>query len=102
MKMHSYAFYNGHLAEAEIRLQALDKPATASTAPAYQYPSAGHTTTKEERARQDEDKSQLEKLREDLAIELTSPLGGVTYPKNLTWGNYADFLLCPTLCYELE
>jgi sterol O-acyltransferase len=103
MKMHSYAFYNGHLSEAESRLKALDNPSTASTAPAYQYPSAGHTPTKEERERQVADSmTQLSNLREDLALELTSPLGAVTYPKNLTWFNYTDYMLCPTLCYELE
>ena len=35
-------------------------------------------------------------------MELTSPLGNVTYPANLTVYNFADFLFCPTLCYELE
>jgi hypothetical protein len=35
-------------------------------------------------------------------MELTSPLGRVTYPDNLTWSNFVDFLFCPTLCYELE
>ncbi|KAG0646721.1 Sterol-ester synthase 2 [Hyphodiscus hymeniophilus] len=105
MKMHSYAFYNGHLSESERRLQALDDPSTASTAPAYQYPSAGHTPTTEEHdsAQKDADeKSSLSQLREDLAIELTSPMGSVTYPTNLTWSNYIDYLFCPTLCYELE
>jgi hypothetical protein len=103
MKMHSYAFYNGHLSETEIRLHALDEPSTASQAPAYQYPSAGHTPTSDDRKRQEADeKSALARLREDLAIELTSPMGSVTYPKNLTWANYADFIFCPTLCYELE
>ncbi|PSS25414.1 hypothetical protein M430DRAFT_63979 [Amorphotheca resinae ATCC 22711] len=103
MKMHSYAFYNGHLSETERRLQALDNPSTASKAPAYQYPSAGHTPSTEERERRDADeKSQVARLREDLAFELTSPMGSVTYPKNLTWSNYVDFILCPTLCYELE
>jgi len=103
MKMHSYAFYNGHLSETERRLQALDNPSTASQAPAYQYPSAGHTTSTEERAKRDADeKSELSQLREDLAIELTSPMGSVTYPKNLTWSNYTDYICCPTLCYELE
>ncbi|KAJ5054611.1 uncharacterized protein L3040_000878 [Drepanopeziza brunnea f. sp. 'multigermtubi'] len=103
MKMHSYAFYNGHLSETEKRLQALDEPSTASKAPAYQYPSVGRTPTSEDRLKQAADeKSELASLREDLAIELTSPLGSVTYPKNLTWGNYADYIFCPTLCYELE
>jgi sterol O-acyltransferase len=41
-------------------------------------------------------------LRDDLALELTSPLGNVTYPSNLTLLNFIDFLFCPTLCYELE
>jgi sterol O-acyltransferase len=103
MKMHSYAFYNGHLSETERRLKALDEPATASKAPAYQYPSAGHTPISEEREKRDADeKSELSRLREDLAIELTSPMGSVTYPKNLTWANYVDYTFCPTLCYELE
>lgn len=44
----------------------------------------------------------LDQLREDLAFELTSPLGNVTYPKNVTVGNFVDYLFCPTLCYELE
>ncbi|KAN0114412.1 sterol o-acyltransferase-like protein [Hyaloscypha variabilis] len=100
MKMHSYAFYNGHLSETERRLKALDEPSTASKAPAYQYPSAGHTPTSEEREKKDAD--DLSRLREDLAIELTSPMGSVTYPKNLTWANYTDYIFCPTLCYELE
>ena len=103
MKMHSYAFYNGHLSETERRLQELDEPSTASKAPAYQYPGAGHTNTKDERERQAADASaELTQLREDLAIELTSPMGSVTYPKNLTWWNYVDYIFCPTLCYELE
>jgi sterol O-acyltransferase len=105
MKMHSYAFYNGHLSEAERRLRDLDHPSTASKAPAYQYPSAGHTPTMSERDSVQKDASDtlsIAQLREDLAIELTSPMGNVTYPKNLTYMNYVDFLFCPTLCYELE
>ena len=35
-------------------------------------------------------------------MELTSPLGCVTYPQNLTWKNYVEFIFFPTLCYELE
>ena len=105
MKMHSYAFYNGHLAETERRLCELDHPSTASKAPAYQYPSAGQTEdekTAEKDTTQEEDEASVSGLREDLALELTSPLGSVTYPRNLTWCNYADFIFCPTLCYELE
>ncbi|KAI4190146.1 MAG: hypothetical protein LQ348_003707 [Seirophora lacunosa] len=106
MKMHSYAFYNGHLSTTEHRLSALDNPESASTAAAVRYPrSSTHPNeldmSKEKKAHQDEEEA-LSKLREDLALELTSPLGQVTYPQNLTWSNYTDYILVPTLCYELE
>ncbi|KAF3933297.1 hypothetical protein ABW20_dc0107667 [Dactylellina cionopaga] len=78
MKMHSYAFYNGHLCETERKLHQLDKN-TLST----------------------ESKSDTA-LREVLAYELTSPTGMTQYPRNLIWSNYLDYLLCPTLCYEIE
>ncbi|TLS25855.1 hypothetical protein PpBr36_07254 [Pyricularia pennisetigena] len=135
MKMHSYAFYNGHLSETEKRLRALDNPSTASKAPAYLYPSENKvaspkrtTAPKFFRDKTDEPSGPLEaaklsndvddrvggdwhvdgedddisQLREDLARELTSPMGNTAYPRNLTWSNYVDYLLCPTLCYELE
>ncbi|PHH60988.1 hypothetical protein CDD81_954 [Ophiocordyceps australis] len=128
MKMHSYAFYNGHLSETEKRLRALDDPAAAlDRRPAYVYPAAApappmrrasisgvptrlddaphtdtlaHATTTTTTTTHNA--NQLEQLRQDLARELTSPMGNVTYPHNLTWSNYLDYLLCPTLCYELE
>lgn len=117
MKMHSYAFYNGHLSETEKRLRALDNPSTASLAPAYFYPTPdnpdgtvaspgrpeasgkGAQTAYSGPAPEDDEVAQL---REDLARELTSPIGNITYPRNLTWTNYLDYLCCPTLCYELE
>ncbi|KAF4971033.1 hypothetical protein FSARC_2046 [Fusarium sarcochroum] len=152
MKMHSYAFYNGHLSQTEKRLHALDNPLSPpDRRPAYQYPTADHSgsvpdtngepasTNGKKRRRQrsrrrrqqpkrtGSDKSndeadatntnhlapspsasatnsadEVDELREDLACELTSPIGNVTYPNNLTWSNYLDYLLCPTLCYEIE
>ncbi|KAI9814154.1 MAG: hypothetical protein M1832_005965 [Thelocarpon impressellum] len=105
MKMHSYAFYNGHLSETERRLSALDHPATASKASAYRYPTSGSPTSDKpttKAAPDSDEKPSLTSLREDLAVELTSPLGRVTYPQNLTLPNYVDYILCPTLCYELE
>ncbi|KAJ4263074.1 Sterol O-acyltransferase 2 (Sterol-ester synthase 2) [Fusarium torreyae] len=154
MKMHSYAFYNGHLSQTEKRLHALDNPfSPPDRRPAYQYPTADHpgiiadtngesaNTNGKKRRRQrsrrrrqqpkrtgsDGNKSndevdatntnqlapspsasatnsadEVDELREDLACELTSPMGNVTYPNNLTWSNYLDYLLCPTLCYEIE
>lgn len=106
MKMHSYAFYNGHLSETERRLRELDKPETADLAKAVKYPSSPSRfqqldadSSPEEKAESLEEVSQL---RQDLATELTSPLGQVAYPQNLTLYNYVDYVLCPTLCYELE
>ena len=106
MKMHSYAFYNGHLSTTEHRLSALDHPETASTAAAVRYPSS-NTQLNEmdslaEQEKKRDDDADLTQLREDLAMELTSPLGRVTYPQNLSTYNYVDYILCPTLCYELE
>lgn len=119
MKMHSYAFYNGHLSETEKRLRALDDPSTASRAPAILYPTpenpmgtALSPNRPEATGKGDEntayangsspEEDEVAQLREDLARELTSPMGNTTYPQNLTWSNYLDFLCCPTLCYELE
>ncbi|KAL6900358.1 putative membrane bound O-acyl transferase [Trichoderma evansii] len=138
MKMHSYAFYNGHLSETEKRLRSLDEPNASKQdrSPAYVYPSTDHRKGSvsgipmprptEPSSYQDEKKDrkakkqqngtnghhsadheptsadEIDELREDLARELTSPIGNITYPRNLTWPNYIDFLCCPTLCYELE
>jgi sterol O-acyltransferase len=104
MKMHSYAFYNGHLSETLRRLNDLDNPATASKRAAYRYPnSRTHLhDIPQSPSQQDSQKEDLRQLREDLAFELASPLGRVSYPENLTFSNYVDFIFCPTLCYELE
>jgi sterol O-acyltransferase len=115
MKMHSYVFYNGHLSETEKRRRALDNPSTASRAPAYLYPTTDNPmgtlaspTRAEARGKggsEDdtvEDPDEVAQLREDLARELTSPMGNITYPANLTWANYMDYICCPTLCYEIE
>ena len=105
MKMHSYAFYNGHLSDTERRLHELDKPDQNSNLDqAVHYPSSParlqelDDTTFEEQA----EAEKLASLRSSLATELTSPLGQVTYPQNLTIYHFADYILCPTLCYELE
>lgn len=52
--------------------------------------------------KEDDHRESVASLRRDLATELTSPLGNVTYPHNLSYGNYVDYIFCPTLCYEIE
>lgn len=107
MKMHSYAFYNGHLSESQRRLADLDKPnpKTTSMSAAVRYPETASGTRPPKEKHHDNchhDGDFLAQLREDLAMELTSPLGRVTYPQNLTWLNYLDYAFCPTICYEIE
>ncbi|KAF2114473.1 MBOAT, membrane-bound O-acyltransferase family-domain-containing protein [Lophiotrema nucula] len=109
MKMHSYAFYLGHLSETRRRLNDLDTPDTASKSAAYRYPrprshlhEIPQSPTYERTEKDKFNDAALKQLREDLALELASPLGNVSYPENLTLANYADFILCPTLCYEIE
>lgn len=100
MKIHSYAFYNGHLSETERRLSELDTPGPTSMDAAVRYPES--YPRRQSVQRMHADPSALTRLRDDLATELTSPLGRITYPQNLTLHNFADYILCPTLCYELE
>ena len=114
MKMHSYAFYCGHLSTTFWRLQQLDDPSTSSTSTgaAVRYPWASshlpETSTPGSRKSSPDGENEakeitpINQLRADLARELTSPLGIVTYPQNLTLANFWDYLLCPTVCYELE
>lgn len=104
MKLHSYAFYNGHLSQTERRLASLDKPGEKSSdsATAVHYPDVNRRRPSMKQHGADEHTAPLDRLREDLATELTSPLGNISYPQNLRVANYVDFLFCPTLCYELE
>lgn len=101
MKIHSYAFYNGHLSETERRLSSLDKPGSKSTGAVSRYPDP-HPRRQSLQRQAMHNQSGTSSLREDLATELTSPLGNVTYPQNLSVANYIDYTFCPTLCYELE
>ena len=107
MKMHSYAFYNGHLSETERRLRSLDKPENANLGAVVKYPSSPARLAQDDNSDESieeklERREKLDQLRQDLAEELTSPMGNVTFPQNLTLYNYCDYILCPTLCYELE
>lgn len=101
MKLHSYAFYNGHLSQTEHRLADLDKPGSKTTGAAVRYPDP-YPRRQSIQRNAAPSRSGTSNLREDLATELTSPLGRVTYPQNLTLANYVDYIFCPTLCYELE
>jgi len=101
------SFYNGHLSETLRRLNDLDNPEKANKAAAVRYPKPRtHLHEIPQSPSQGEtaaaDMESLRQLREDLAFELSSPLGRVSYPENLNLYNWVDFIFCPTLCYELE
>lgn len=131
MKMHSYTFYNGHLSACELEIRALDNEADekakldSQTYPKHSHhpgsnPNYSPSRELEKTAGSDNDAASTPELanitegvstaddvtvntrRQVLANELTSTLGHVTYPANLTWGDYVLFLFSPTLCYELE
>ena len=103
MKMHSYAFYCGHLSTTFNRLRQLDRPVgpEIQTTKAVRYPHA-HTLEVPQSDSEEEDLPPIVQLRQDLAHELTSPQGDISYPANLTFSNFAVYLCCPTLCYELS
>jgi hypothetical protein len=95
------SFYNGHLSETLRRLNELDTPDKASKAAAIRYPkpqshlheiplSPGNQEPRDANA------EYLRQLREDLAFELASSLGRVSFPENLTLYNYIDYIFCPT------
>lgn len=95
------------MSETLRRLNELDTPDKASKAAAVKYPKPRthlheipQSPGQEEPA--DTNAEYVRQLREDLAFELASPLGRVSYPENLNLYNYIDYLFCPTLCYELE
>jgi sterol O-acyltransferase len=102
-----FSFYNGHLSETLRRLNDLDNPEKASKAAAVRYPKTRtHLHEIPQSPSQSEpdvaNQESLRQLRADLAFELSSPLGRVSYPENLNVYNWVDYIFCPTLCYELE
>ncbi|GBC48640.2 sterol O-acyltransferase [Rhizophagus irregularis DAOM 181602=DAOM 197198] len=55
--------------------------------------------------KEDEKQQILDQLKskiEQVEGYLHSPAGNIRYPENVTFANYVDFLLVPTLVYELE
>ena len=106
MKMHSFAFYCGHLSTTLNRLRQLDQPLRPGTptTKAVRYPRTHQQRQDKTPSDSDSDSDvpPIIQLRTDLALELTSPQGDISYPSNLTLANYLDYLLCPTLCYELS
>ncbi|CAG8481069.1 10358_t:CDS:2 [Ambispora leptoticha] len=96
MKIHSYAFYNGDLSSLTIRLKSLRK----------EYDLLLGLNKKSDNDNVNDDAThRLSETRQKIdEIEscMKSPSGKVSYPENLTFSNFFDFLLIPTLVYEFE
>ncbi|CCG81316.1 Sterol O-acyltransferase [Taphrina deformans PYCC 5710] len=122
MKQHSYAAYMGYLSEVyktkqklEKKLVELRRKSKAAPQVKVQPPSpvdeksdadscdsnttlAEQDNGKDTSLLQDEEKFLADRIT-DLSEELTHD--GVTYPENLTFYNYLDYLLVPSLVYDI-
>lgn len=108
MKQYSYASYMGYLSEVcrtrdklEKRLVNLRKSSETNPTLRVRRPSgddASSDSTLNNESEQSEEEMLLAEV-EELSEELTH--GGVTYPENLTLWNYIDYLLVPSLVYDI-
>jgi sterol O-acyltransferase len=95
MKQHSYAFYSGWLSNEYLRLLRLRKE-LAALKDDEDNGLSRVTSIAEERER-------LVREIEAADRSLTGTVAEeVSYPDNLTYANFLDYMFCPTLIYELE
>jgi len=99
MKLHSYSFYNGELSTYVIRLSELKKKYDNLIGELKKSDSEVNEKTENEKQ---QILDQLKEKIEQVEGYLHSPAGNICYPENVTFLNYVDFLLVPTLVYELE
>ncbi|KAL7753701.1 Sterol O-acyltransferase 2 (Sterol-ester synthase 2) [Sorochytrium milnesiophthora] len=86
-KMHSYNEYNGELSLRLEEYEGLQKKLAAMTSASNDTNDGAIKAVK----------ARLEELNRELC-----PHGSRRYPDNVTLANFADYLLCPTLVYEVE
>jgi sterol O-acyltransferase len=95
MKQHSYAFYSGWLSNEYLRLLRLRKELAALK----DDDDTGFSRVTSIA----EDRERLVREIEAAERSLTGTVAEeVTYPDNLTYANFLDYMFCPTLIYELE
>lgn len=105
MKQYSYATYMGYLSEVyrtkgklEQKLIRLRKTSESTPTVKVRRPSNDDASSDSTLNEDDEEAVILMEI-EELAEELTHD--GVTYPENLTLWNYIDYLLVPSLVYDI-
>lgn len=95
MKQHSYAFYTGWLSIEFLRRQRLQTELSQLSDDTDVELTRVNSIT--------EDRERLIHEIETADKFLTGTvLQKMTYPNNLTYENFLDYMLCPTLVYELE
>lgn len=93
MKMHSYTALNGDLATRYRRLKQLKK----------EIPEWIAERSKDGRELTEDEKSDLEDMEAEVRfLDDELVYGNTRYPENLTFANYFDYLLVPSLVYSLE
>lgn len=101
MKQHSYAFYTGWLSNVYFRRERLK--AELKNIVSEQRHLALDKGLTDEGLAVVEEKLRLVQEIENAERDLTGKtFGKVKYPNNLTYSNFAEFMFCPTLVYELE
>src|SRR6266496_128820 len=95
MKQHSYSFYTGWLSIEFLRRERLQKEFA-------ELPDDDNA----ELIRVNSIAEERERLIHEIEIADRDLRGSIlremTYPNNLTYTNFLDYMLCPTLVYELE
>ena len=101
MKQHSYAFYSGWLSNEYLRLKRLQHELASLV---------DDDDDDDDDIRRGVEEEEMEEERVRLIQEIENANRDLTglvdhqmvYPDNLTYANFLDYMLCPTLVYELE
>jgi sterol O-acyltransferase len=97
MKQHSYAFYSGWLSNQFLRRGRLQRELASLPGEIDSENLLSRTESATE------DRERLVQEIDQTDLDLTGKVMGTnTYPHNLTFANFLDYMLCPTLVYELE
>lgn len=98
MKQHSYATYMGYLSEVHKAKGKLERKLVSLRETEGQETAAKTTRVVGPSSEEEEEANILGEIGQ-LSDELTHD--GVTYPENLTFANYVDYLLVPSLVYDI-
>jgi sterol O-acyltransferase len=94
MKQHSYAFYSGWLSNEYLRRERLQRELMELQDDNTELSRVTSIVEEQERLIRE-----IENADRDLTGKVSQQ---TSYPNNLTYSNFLDYMLCPTLVYELE